>query len=49
VLKAGTPIYEYEIGAWGPSEANEKVSPAGGWNNPTATDEEDFRVAAQVA
>jgi glucose-6-phosphate 1-dehydrogenase len=49
VLKASTPIYEYEIGAWGPSEANEKVSPAGGWNNPTATDEEDFRVAAQVA
>ncbi len=46
VLKAGTPIYEYEKGNWGPSEMNERVSPAGGWHNPTATDEEDFRVAA---
>ena len=49
VLKAGTPIYEYEKGAWGPSEVDERVSPDGGWHNPTATDQEDFRVAAQVA
>jgi glucose-6-phosphate 1-dehydrogenase len=49
VLKTSTPIYEYEKGAWGPSEVDEKVSPAGGWQNPIATDEEDFRVAAQVA
>jgi glucose-6-phosphate 1-dehydrogenase len=49
VLKAGTPIHEYEKGAWGPSEVDERVSPAGGWHNPIATDEEDFRVAAQVA
>jgi glucose-6-phosphate 1-dehydrogenase len=45
VLKAGTPIYEYEKGTWGPGELNEKVSPAGGWHNPAATDEEDFRLA----
>ena len=45
VLKAGIPIYEYEKGTWGPSEINEKVSPTGGWHNPTATDEEDFGVA----
>jgi glucose-6-phosphate 1-dehydrogenase len=33
VLKAGTPIYEYEQGSWGPKEV-EKVTPAGGWQNP---------------
>ena len=46
VLKAGTPIHEYEKGTWGPSEINQRVSPAGGWHNPAATDEEDFRTAA---
>jgi len=49
VLKAGTPIYEYEKGAWGPGEVDQRVSPDGGWHNPTATDQEDFRLAAQVA
>jgi glucose-6-phosphate 1-dehydrogenase len=34
VLKAGTPVYEYEPGTWGPSEVDQKVSPAGGWENP---------------
>jgi len=34
VLKAGTPVYEYEPGTWGPSEVNQKVSPPGGWENP---------------
>jgi len=46
VLKANTPVYEYEKGTWGPSELDQKVSPAGGWHNPSATDEEDFRIAA---
>jgi glucose-6-phosphate 1-dehydrogenase len=46
VLKANTPVYVYEQGTWGPSEVDQKVSPAGGWHNPSATDEEDFRVAA---
>ncbi len=49
VLKAGIPIHEYDPNTWGPSEADEKVSPPGGWHNPTATDREDFRVAAQGA
>jgi glucose-6-phosphate 1-dehydrogenase len=49
VLKVDTPIYEYDKGVWGPSEVDEKVSPPGGWHNPIAVDEEDFRVAAQVA
>ena len=37
VLKAATPIYEYEPGTWGPREVDQKVSPPGGWQNPTVT------------
>ena len=33
VLKAGTPVIEYEPNTWGPSEVD-RVSPAGGWQNP---------------
>jgi len=47
VLKAETPLYQYEKGSWGPSEASQRVTPEGGWHNPTAADQEDFRVAAQ--
>jgi glucose-6-phosphate 1-dehydrogenase len=45
VLKAGTPIYEYEKGAWGPGEVEQRVSPPEGWHNPAAADQEDFRVS----
>jgi glucose-6-phosphate 1-dehydrogenase len=34
VLKAGTPVHEYEPGTWGPEEVNSRVSPPGGWQNP---------------
>jgi glucose-6-phosphate 1-dehydrogenase len=34
VLKAGTPVYEYEPKTWGPSEA-ERLIPKGGWSNPS--------------
>ena len=37
VLKADTPVYEYEPGTWGPREVDEKVMPPGGWENPTVT------------
>jgi len=37
VLSANTPIYEYEPGSWGPSEVDRRVSPSGGWHNPTVT------------
>jgi len=33
VLKAGTPVYGYEPGTWGPQEA-ERLAPPDGWNNP---------------
>jgi glucose-6-phosphate 1-dehydrogenase len=32
VLKAGTPVYEYQPKTWGPREV-EKVAPAKGWQN----------------
>jgi glucose-6-phosphate 1-dehydrogenase len=35
VLKAGTPVYGYEPSSWGPREVDQKVSPVGGWHNPT--------------
>ncbi len=34
VLKAGTPVFEYEPGSWGPKETDARVSPPGGWQNP---------------
>jgi glucose-6-phosphate 1-dehydrogenase len=34
VLKANTPVYEYEPRTWGPSEVDKRVSPPGGWHNP---------------
>jgi glucose-6-phosphate 1-dehydrogenase len=49
VLKPEMPVFEYDKGSWGPSETVERVSPPGGWQNPKAADQEDFRVAAQVA
>jgi glucose-6-phosphate 1-dehydrogenase len=48
VLKADTPIHQYEKDSWGPAEVDRIVSPPGGWHNPAATDVEDFRVAAQA-
>jgi glucose-6-phosphate 1-dehydrogenase len=33
VLKAGTPIFEYNPKTWGPTEV-ENVTPSGGWHNP---------------
>jgi glucose-6-phosphate 1-dehydrogenase len=35
VLKAGTPVYEYEPGTWGPKEVDSSAAPLGGWQNPT--------------
>jgi glucose-6-phosphate 1-dehydrogenase len=33
-LKADSPVYGYEPKTWGPSEADQLVSEAGGWHNP---------------
>jgi glucose-6-phosphate 1-dehydrogenase len=37
VLKAGTPVHEYEPRTWGPREVDQQVVPAGGWQNPVVT------------
>jgi glucose-6-phosphate 1-dehydrogenase len=34
IVKAGTPVYSYDPGTWGPAEAVQKVAPPDGWNNP---------------
>jgi glucose-6-phosphate 1-dehydrogenase len=44
VLKAATPVFEYENGSWGPGEVEQRVSPPEGWHNPTGKDQEDFRI-----
>jgi glucose-6-phosphate 1-dehydrogenase len=36
VLKAGTPVFEYDPNTWGPAEV-ERVTPPGGWANPVLT------------
>jgi glucose-6-phosphate 1-dehydrogenase len=36
VLKAGTPVHEYEAKTWGPKEV-EAVTPSGGWVNPVVS------------
>jgi glucose-6-phosphate 1-dehydrogenase len=33
ILDDATPVYGYEPGSWGPSQANH-VAPSGGWINP---------------
>lgn len=35
VLKADTPVYDYEPGTWGPEAVAPRVAPPGGWQNPT--------------
>jgi len=37
VLKDATPVGGYEPNSWGPSEVEQRVSPAGGWQNPLVT------------
>lgn len=34
VLAADTPIFEYEQGSWGPTEADALIEPWGRWHNP---------------
>jgi len=37
VLHVPTPVFEYEPGTWGPSEAERLVADAGGWHCPAAS------------
>jgi glucose-6-phosphate 1-dehydrogenase len=37
VLNSDTPVFDYEPGAWGPKETDQRVAPPGGWNNPSVS------------
>lgn len=37
VLKAETPVLDYEPGTWGPQQVDAHVSPPGGWEDPVIT------------
>jgi len=39
-LRADTPVYEYELGSWGPDEVTRRIAPEGGWHNPIMTESE---------
>jgi len=41
VLKASTPVTEYEPGTWGPADTDTRVCPPGGWQNPIVTPHRD--------
>jgi glucose-6-phosphate 1-dehydrogenase len=45
VLKANTPVYEYEPGTWGPAEVNQRIVPTDGWNNPVVQKPAEVRAA----
>lgn len=34
VLKAGSPVFQYEPKTWGPAEVDKRVTPPGGWQIP---------------
>ncbi|MBV9770517.1 MAG: glucose-6-phosphate dehydrogenase [Bryobacterales bacterium] len=34
VLRADTPVYEYQPGTWGPPEVSQSIVPPGGWHAP---------------
>jgi glucose-6-phosphate 1-dehydrogenase len=38
ILGNTTPLYEYDQGTWGPSEADKLVRPIDGWHNPVVTE-----------
>ena len=37
VLKAGTPVHDYDPGSWGPPEVDAHVVPPDGWHNPVVS------------
>jgi len=46
VLRADTPVYEYEPGTWGPAEVSRSIMPGGGWHAPVIAPATDARMAA---
>jgi glucose-6-phosphate 1-dehydrogenase len=48
MLKAETPIFEYDKDTWGPAEAD-RLTPHGGWHNPVVPEQDEFRVVAKAS
>jgi glucose-6-phosphate 1-dehydrogenase len=46
ILRADTPVYQYEPATWGPLEANESIVPRGGWHAPVIAPAKDSQKAA---
>lgn len=40
MLKANTPVYEYEPGTWGPAQVEANIVPPGGWHNPVLAEKQ---------
>ena len=49
VLKAKTPVYEYEPGTWGPAQVDQSIAPPDGWHNPVLKTMSKAEVEAQAA
>jgi glucose-6-phosphate 1-dehydrogenase len=49
VLKNETPVYGYDANTWGPDEVEKRVTPVGGWQNPTVTGQEAVAGASKAA
>jgi glucose-6-phosphate 1-dehydrogenase len=48
-IKAGTPLYEYDAGTWGPVEAEETIVPRDGWHNPVIAATQTIGAGAHAA
>jgi glucose-6-phosphate 1-dehydrogenase len=46
VLRADTPVYEYEQRTWGPPEASQSIVPPGGWHTPVIAPAKEVLKAA---
>jgi glucose-6-phosphate 1-dehydrogenase len=49
VLKASTPINQYDPGTWGPPQVEQRVAPPGGWHNPVVTSQPGSGEVLQAA
>ena len=48
-IKAGTPVYEYDPGAWGPAGTEQSIVPKDGWHNPVLANAPTIGAEAHAA
>jgi glucose-6-phosphate 1-dehydrogenase len=46
MLKAATPVYQYDAGSWGPQQADRLAPPEGGWQAPRGDDHDSNSLVA---